>query len=73
MGKNKFNSFAKEISQNGIRETIKYVQYDGSKYVVDGHHRLKAAIRNGFDVVPVEEVSLPYAGYNTYEDLFMWE
>ena len=53
----------------GIKDPIKYVEYDGSKYVVDGHHRLRAARELGFETVPVEKVELPYKGYKTVDDL----
>ena len=43
----------------------------GKKYVVDGHHRLIAAKRLHFQEVPIEEVELPYKGYNTIDDL-LW-
>lgn len=52
-----------------IKETIKYVEYNGKKYVVDGHHRLIVAKRLRFQEVPIEEVQLPYKGYNTIDDL----
>ena len=32
-----------DIKNNGIKETIKYVEHNGIKYVVDGHHRLHIA------------------------------
>ncbi len=56
-------------NDGGIKESIKYVEYNGNKYVVDGHHRLIAAKRLGFDSVPVEKVELPYGGYRTISDL----
>ncbi|MBU3131869.1 ParB/RepB/Spo0J family partition protein [Clostridium gasigenes] len=71
MGKNKFNKFVETIKKEGIKEPIKYVEYNGKKYVVDGHHRLQAAKRAGIGDVPVEKVDLPYLGYKTIEDL-LW-
>ena len=71
MGKNKFNKFVETIRKEGIKEPIKYVEYNGKKYVVDGHHRLQAAKRLKIEDVPVEKVDLPYAGYKTIEDL-LW-
>jgi hypothetical protein len=59
-----------DISANGIREPIKYVEHNGARYVVDGHHRLRAAKELGMTRVPVEEVSLPFRGYRTASDLF---
>lgn len=48
----------------------RYVEVNGQKYVVDGHHRLRAAKDLGMKEVPVEKVELPYKGYKTIEDLF---
>ena len=61
-----------DIKNNGIKETIKYVEHNGIKYVVDGHHRLHIARILGLQNIPVEKVNLPYKGYNSIEDLF-WE
>jgi hypothetical protein len=69
MGKNKFNKFVETIEKEGIKDPIKYVEYNGEKYVVDGHHRLKAAKILGMKEVPTEKVELPYLGYKTFEDL----
>lgn len=59
-----------DIAENGIRQPIRYVEHDGVKYVVDGNHRLRAAKALGIRNVPVEEVSLPYRGYRSVNDLF---
>jgi ParB-like chromosome segregation protein Spo0J len=58
-----------DIAENGIREPIKYVEHNGVKHVVDGHHRLRVARNLGMDEVPVERVELPYKGYRTAHDL----
>jgi len=60
-----------DIRENGIRETIKYVEDDGAKYIVDGHHRYFAALKIGLKEVPVEKVSLPYLGYAKLTDLII--
>ena len=65
------NKLIDDIKDNGISETIKYVEHNGQKYVVDGHHRLIAAKRLGLEQVPIEQVELPYSGYKTIEDL-LW-
>ena len=62
--------FINDIKTNGIQDSIKYVNYQDTKYVVDGHHRLAAARALKISNVPAKEVSLPYAGYKTVADLF---
>ena len=58
-----------DIAANGIREPIKFVEHNGHRFVVDGHHRLAAARRLGIREVPVERVQLPFRGYRTADDL----
>ncbi len=53
-----------------MKEPIKYIEFGNSKYVVDGHHRLRAARELGLKDIPVERVELPYGGYKTPHDLF---
>jgi hypothetical protein len=61
--------FVEAIKTEGkINETIKYVEFQGEKYIVDGHHRIAAAKILGYDV-PVEQVSLPFGGYRIWQDL----
>jgi hypothetical protein len=58
-----------EIVKDGeIKESIKYVEENGKKYIVDGHHRQKIAKELGMNV-PIEKVKLPYKGYQTEADL----
>ena len=61
------------IRKNGIIEPIKYVEDKGTKYVVDGHHRLRAAKQLGLDKIPTQRVSLPYKGYKTINDLLWFD
>lgn len=70
-GHAKMQKFIDEISKNGIKEPIKYVEYNGEKYIVDGHHRIAAAKKLGIKEIPIEQVQLPFAGYKTIDDL-MW-
>lgn len=58
-----------QIRANGITGTVKYVEYNGRKYIVDGHHRYFAAQKLGITQIPVEQISLPYLGYKTEMDL----
>ena len=71
LSNNKMNALINDIRANGIQEPISYIEYNGQMYVVDGHHRLSAAKRLGLTEVPIREVELPYAGYNTIDDL-LW-
>ena len=73
LSKKNMNKLIDDIKNNGISETIKYVEYNGQKYVVDGHHRLIAAKRLGLGEVPIEQVELPYTGYKTIEDLLWFD
>ncbi|MBF0361953.1 MAG: ParB N-terminal domain-containing protein [Oligoflexia bacterium] len=60
-----------QIKKDGlIKETIKFVEYNGEKYIVDGHHRVRAAKELKIKDVPIEKVELPYKGYKKIEDLF---
>ncbi len=67
------NKLISGIREEGIIEPIKYVEYNGVKYVVDGHHRLIAAKRLKLTIVPVEKVELPFGGYKTLNDLFWYD
>lgn len=49
--------------------SIKIVEHDGVKYVVDGHHRLYAARALKLSEIPIAKVELPYKGYKTVMDL----
>lgn len=69
----KYKSLFDDISQHGMKESIKYIEHNGEKYVVDGHHRLRVAKQLKMKDVPVEKVSLPYKGYQTLEDLFWFD
>jgi len=71
LSNNQLNKLVDNIKTNGIQEPIKYVEYNGTKYVVDGHHRLLAAKKLGLTEVPVEKIELPFAGYKTINDL-LW-
>ena len=70
---NRLKKLTADIKENGMLEPIKYIEYNGEKYVVDGHHRLLAAKRLGLTEVPAVEVTLPYAGYRTLEDLLWFD
>ncbi|WP_347066707.1 RHS repeat-associated core domain-containing protein [Flavobacterium sp. WV_118_3] len=67
--KNAFSKLKANIKLNGIQEPIKFVEHNGKRFVVDGHHRLRAAKELGIQNVPVQQVKLPYAGYKSVDDL----
>jgi len=69
MSKRQFRALKTDISENGIQESISYVKYNGKNYIVDGHHRFKAARQLGIENIPAKEVSLPFRGYKTFNDL----
>ena len=71
LSKKQYLKLLENIKNNGIKEPIKYVEYDGVKYVVDGHHRLRAAKELKLKNIPAEKVSLPYKSYKTIKDL-LW-
>ena len=73
LSKKQYVTLVDSIRKNGITEPIKYVEHNGTKYVVDGHHRLRAAKQLKLDKIPVEKVSLPYKGYKTIEDLLWFD
>ena len=73
VSKKQYENLVESIRKNGITEPIKYVEYKGTKYVVDGHHRLRAAKQLGLDKIPTQRVSLPYKGYKTINDLLWFD
>ena len=72
MSKKKFIKFKEQLKQDGmVRETVKYVEHNGTKYIVDGHHRVRAAKELGMKNIPVEKVKLPFKGYESVDDLLI--
>ena len=58
-GKNKMRKLANDIKQNGIRKPIKYYKQQGTNYIIDGHHRVRAAKMSGIKKVPSIKVPKP--------------
>ena len=71
LSKKAMSRLVEDIRINGIKNPIKYVEYNGEKYIVDGHHRVLAAKELRIRSIPIQKVKLPYAGYKTIEDL-LW-
>ncbi|OMI16079.1 hypothetical protein BUQ74_17415 [Leptospira weilii serovar Heyan] len=67
--KGEMQKLVDNIRSNGIQESIKYVEHNKSKYIVDGNHRYYSAQKIGIKDVPTEKVELPYRGYKTPADL----
>jgi RHS repeat-associated protein len=64
-----FAKLKADISKNGIKTPVRVHTYKGQKYIVNGHHRARAARELGIDEVPIVEQALPYRGYHTTLDL----
>jgi uncharacterized ParB-like nuclease family protein len=69
MSKRAFRKLKDDIRKNGIKEPILYVEHNGEKYIVDGHHRVKAAKQLNIDKIPAKKVKLPFRGYKNAQDL----
>ncbi|WP_437325595.1 RHS repeat-associated core domain-containing protein [Sorangium sp. So ce381] len=60
LGRNRCNALKQDIAEHGMKDTIKFVEHNGQRYVVNGHHRLRIAKELKMPEVPVEQVKLPY-------------
>ena len=69
LSKAEFTKLKANIQVHGIKESVKYVESNGIKYIVDGHHRVRIAKELGIDLIPVERVKLPYGQYKNTNDL----
>ncbi|CUV66606.1 conserved hypothetical protein [Sulfurovum sp. enrichment culture clone C5] len=76
MSKTQFRALKAYIKENGLKSlnnssdgSISYVVHDGNKYIVNGHHRVKAAKQLDISNVPAKEVQLPFRGYKDIGDL----
>ena len=56
-----------------IRVPLKYVQLGDQMFLVDGHHRTRAARELGLKSIHAERVELPFRGYRGIQDLFQGE
>ena len=43
LGRNRYNALKQDIAEHGMKDTIKFVEHNGQRYVVNGHHRLRIA------------------------------
>ncbi|MBE6912835.1 MAG: hypothetical protein E7473_09955, partial [Ruminococcaceae bacterium] len=73
LSKREYSLLLDDIQRNGITEPIKYIEHNGARYVVDGHHRLRIAKELKLDSVPIQKVELPYKGYKSVSDLLWFE
>lgn len=69
MSNREFKKFVQSVATNGIDEPIKFIEHNGVKYVVDGHHRLRAANILRIENVPAQKVDFPFGQYKTPADL----
>ncbi len=69
--KSQMQNLVNDIRANGIQESIKYVEHQGERFIVDGHHRYFAAQRLGIMSAPAQRVTLPYGGYTRTGDLML--
>jgi ParB-like chromosome segregation protein Spo0J len=70
MSASAFARFRLRVAAAGrIGRPLHYVEPEGRKYIVDGHHRARAAKELGFATVPAVRVTLPHLGYRGIEDL----
>ena len=69
MSNRQFRLLKESIREGGMKEAIKFVEYEGKKFIVDGNHRVEAARQLGIREVPAQRVTLPYRGYKTPADL----
>ncbi|MEM7183720.1 MAG: polymorphic toxin-type HINT domain-containing protein, partial [Spirochaetota bacterium] len=69
--KKRMKELHEDIRTNGVKEPIKYVEHNGVKYIVNGHHRYYSSQKLGIKKVPVQSETLPYKGYKTPDDLIM--
>ena len=54
-------------------DPVAFVVVGDKMYLVDGHHRTRAAKELGLASIPAREVRLPFKGYRIEADLFDWE
>ena len=69
--KTQMQNLLNDVAANGVTEPVKYVEFNGQNYIVDGHHRFFSAQRAGISHIPVEQVPLPYGAYKTSQHLMM--
>ncbi len=54
-----------DFKASGIKDPIKFVEHNGARHIVNGHHRFFSAQKLGIRNVPAQRVSLPYKGYRS--------
>jgi ParB-like nuclease domain len=69
--KTEMQKLLNDIRANGIKEPIKFVEHNGAKFILDGHHRYYSALKLGIRNVPAKQVKLPWGQYKTPMDLMI--
>jgi ParB-like chromosome segregation protein Spo0J len=65
-----YKRFRQQVQAAGrILRPIAFVEHLGGKYIVDGHHRTRAAKELRFRSIPAIRVTLPHLGYQDVADL----
>jgi len=59
MSNRQFKALKADIKANGIKDPVQYVEHNGGKHIIDGHHRVRAANALGMPSVPAQKVVPP--------------
>lgn len=67
----RIEKLCKSIRAEGFRkqDAIIVIAYQDSFYILDGHHRYKAALKLKLDEIFIEQKALPYSGFNTTSEV----
>jgi hypothetical protein len=69
IGQKKIAKIRQSMRENGYTgRPVFVVVHEGKKYVVDGNHRLRAS-EGILDEIPYQVIDLPFAGFNTIDDV----
>jgi hypothetical protein len=69
IGQEKIAKIRQSMRENGYNgRPVFVVVHEGRRYVVDGNHRLRAS-EGILDEIPYRVIDLPFAGFNTIDDV----